>query len=394
MAPILVSACTVALLLTLFWYVGQKDFEDDQKARGLLKYKGKWGTPEQVEEWKMTNQGLVRFKDSWVTPEERSRLEKFEQEQLAKGLVEYKGKWGTPKEVERWKQEDFERKQLAKGLIKHKGRWVTPREKFELEQIEKGLVKFVDRKCREIWGTPQQVEEWKRIELGLRNNFADYAPREFEKFIAGLFQKMGYKVSLGPYVGDYGVDVIAQKDDRRILIQIKKYARGHLVGNREVRDALGAIWGKADKAIFVTTSDFTEQAYEQARDAPIELWNHRTLKNFTERYFIGTTEEKAQQKTEDAEDETQEKTIDVYKEAFPELSEEEAELQETQEFDMDFEDDEEDPENDVPHRSIILTSCKHENVARSFSTVGGEPRRVVTKCLDCGKVLKTDRISR
>ena len=85
----------------------------------------------------------------------------------------------------------------------------------------------------------------------------------------------------------------------------------------------------------------------------------------------------------------------IYREAFPELSEEEAELQETQEIDMDFEDEEEeDPENEVPHTSIILTSCRHENVTRSFSTVRGEPRRVITKCLDCGKVLKTDRISR
>ena len=215
---------------------------------------------------------------------------------------------------------------------------IEKKKKFEKSMGEKGLQKFVDRHGHEHWGTMQQVTEWERIDTALRNNFADYSPREFEKFIARLFKKMGYEVRLGPYVGDYGVDIIAQKDDRRILIQVKKYARGHLVGNREVRDALGAIWGKADKAIIITTSDFTEQAYEQAKDAPIELWNHRTLENFVGKYFIGATKEKVQ-RNEDAKNTAEEETINTYKETFPELSEEELELQKTQEIDMDFEDE-------------------------------------------------------
>lgn len=39
--------------------------------------------------------------------------------------------------------------------------------------------------------------------------------------------------------------------------------------------------------------------------------------------------------------------------------------------------------------------CKHENVMLiPVFQVRGEPRRVIKKCLDCGKVLKRDRISR
>ncbi len=39
--------------------------------------------------------------------------------------------------------------------------------------------------------------------------------------------------------------------------------------------------------------------------------------------------------------------------------------------------------------------CRHENVIHvPVFQVRGEPRRVLKKCLDCGKVLEKDRISR
>lgn len=42
-----------------------------------------------------------------------------------------------------------------------------------------------------------------------------------------------------------------------------------------------------------------------------------------------------------------------------------------------------------------LAGCKHENVMLiPVFQVKGEPRRVIKKCLDCGKILKKDRISR
>ncbi|MGB9923351.1 MAG: restriction endonuclease [Pseudothermotoga sp.] len=262
---------------------------------------------------------------------------------------------------------------------------IKEKETFRDNMKKKGLVPFVNRYGEEKWGTPSQVEEWKRIEISLKNHFADYSPREFEKFVARLFSAMGYEVSLGPYVGDYGADIIASKDNRRILIQVKKYAQGNLVGNREVRDTLGAVWGKADKAIIVTTSDFTEQAYEQAKGAPIELWNYQTLEEYVEKYLLKTSDESATIK-ESVADYQEEKETNLYREACPELSEEEAELQETQEMDMDFEDEE-----DCAHEA----DCKHLNVMQiPVFYVRGEPRRVIKKCADCGKILETQNIGR
>ena len=108
-----------------------------------------------------------------------------------------------------------------------------------------------------------------------------------------------------------------------------------------------------------------------------------------------TSMEEASRPTAITKEETEDEAASIYREAFPELKEE-VELRETQEIDMDFEDEEEEyPENEEPYASANLASCRHENVRQiPIFNVGGEPRRVITKCLDCGKVLKTDHISR
>lgn len=162
---------------------------------------------------------------------------------------------------------------------------------YEANMQARGFVKFVDRNGQEKWGMPQQVREWKTIDFGLRDNFASYSPRKFEEFVANLFGKMGYTTELGKYAGDYGADIIARKGDDVVLVQVKRYRKGNNVGAPDVQKALGAMWKfNANKAVFVTSSDFTIQAEEQAEGAPIELWNHKTLEKFVEKYFIDETE--------------------------------------------------------------------------------------------------------
>jgi len=161
------------------------------------------------------------------------------------------------------------------------------REDFERAQKEKGLVKFVSHNGEERWGEPEQVKRWKELDIGLSNNFADYTPREFEKFVCELFRKMGYNAESTPSTGDYGVDVVAQKDGNTVAIQVKKYKEGNNVGAQTIQQTLGAMWKvKADQSILITTSGFTVYAQEQAREAPIELWDKRTLHEIVRKYMM------------------------------------------------------------------------------------------------------------
>lgn len=158
--------------------------------------------------------------------------------------------------------------------------------KLEQEMKEKGLFKFIDRNRNIRYGTPEQLKKWRAIDIDMGNNFKGLAPREFESLIRDLFEKMGYRTQLTPYVGDYGADVIARKDEDIIVIEVKKW-QTTMVGSPEVQKLLGSLFKyKAKKAIFVTTSEFTEQAKEIERNAPLELWNSQKLNNMLEKYFI------------------------------------------------------------------------------------------------------------
>jgi restriction endonuclease Mrr len=152
------------------------------------------------------------------------------------------------------------------------------KEIFEEGQKANGLQK-VNYKGSETWATPEQVREWKYIEVDLENNFQKLSPRQFEKAIQDLFVKMNYEVTLTNYIGDYGADLIVKKDSEILVVQCKKYMEKHKVGAPEVQRTLGSMYRyNASKAILVTTSDFTNKARIQAREAPIELWNNRILR--------------------------------------------------------------------------------------------------------------------
>ena len=122
------------------------------------------------------------------------------------------------------------------------------------------------------------------------NDLYKLNPYEFEKFIEDLFSKMDYSArvttkSNGNEGGDYGADLIAKKNGNTIIVQVKRWRSGNLVGADAIRSTLGAMPKfKADKSIILTTSDFTEQAYEQAKEAPIELWNGRYLEELIAKY--------------------------------------------------------------------------------------------------------------
>ena len=142
-------------------------------------------------------------------------------------------------------------------------------------------------KFKDKWGMPEQVKRWREIDIGLENNFADYSPYEFEEFIAKLFRKMGYTVETTSKSKDFGTDVIAKRGGETISIQVKKNAIGNNVGAQVVQQTLGSMWKfKANKSIIITTSDFTVQAEEQAKGAPVELWNRKVLEKTVRKYFI------------------------------------------------------------------------------------------------------------
>jgi HJR/Mrr/RecB family endonuclease len=107
--------------------------------------------------------------------------------------------------------------------------------------------------------------------------------RDFEKFVANLFEKMGYEVErLGGWGGDYGADLIATNPETgmRYAVQAKKWTI-FKVGTSAIKEVLLA-WAvyDCDAGIVVTNNYFTERAGIlpcKIKKLRVDLWDRDVL---------------------------------------------------------------------------------------------------------------------
>jgi hypothetical protein len=99
------------------------DHEGANVALGRVQFMGEWMTPaereqriQQGKDEEMRARGLVKWKDQWVTPEDKAKLEQ--------GLRKHDGKWMTEDEIKE-----------AQGYVRHNGKWVKKDELAVLEII-------------------------------------------------------------------------------------------------------------------------------------------------------------------------------------------------------------------------------------------------------------------
>lgn len=110
--------------------------------------------------------------------------------------------------------------------------------------------------------------------LESRPNLMDLNPYEFEHLVSNLFKELGLETKLTRSSRDGGVDVVAF-DIRpiiggKVVIQAKRYR--NTVGVAAVRDLFGTMMNEgANKGILVTTSGYGPDAFQFAKDKPIEL---------------------------------------------------------------------------------------------------------------------------
>ena len=100
----------------------------------------------------------------------------------------------------------------------------------------------------------------------------------FEQMAVDLLVKMGYGRPDDSYAtvasGDGGIDGILYEDKlgfSKILIQAKHWERDRVVGRPELQQFKGAITGKTDKGVFITTGKFSNEAREYAKESHIIL---------------------------------------------------------------------------------------------------------------------------
>jgi restriction system protein len=150
---------------------------------------------------------------------------------------------------------------------------VTP-----MAQVDKGDTRFTEGRV---------VGE--NMEQG--QNIAAMDWEEFEHLIRELFEKEfaegGGEVNVTQSSRDGGIDAVIFDPDPlrggKIVVQAKRYTR--TVGVSAVRDLYGTVMNEgANKGILVTTSGFGPDAYDFAKDKPIQLLSGGNLLSLLEQH--------------------------------------------------------------------------------------------------------------
>lgn len=123
------------------------------------------------------------------------------------------------------------------------------------EQIQQGIARIHEAVSKE-----------------LLDRLLDKEPAFFEQAVVDLLLAMGYGGSDGggaatQLVNDGGIDGVIDQDIlglSKVYVQAKRYKPGNTVGRPDLQGFVGALSGKADRGVFITTSSFSPGAVEYA----------------------------------------------------------------------------------------------------------------------------------
>ena len=154
--------------------------------------------------------------------------------------------------------------EIVKAVRDQNKSTLPPKIKTSSEKIEQEVTEEIDK-----------TEEWKEQ---LLNILYEITPAAFERLAQRILRESGFfQVEVTGKVGDGGIDGkgivrVSGLLSFHVIFQCKRY-KGSITPS-QIRDFRGAMQGRADKGLFITTGTFTREAIKEAtRDGapPIDL---------------------------------------------------------------------------------------------------------------------------
>ncbi len=218
-----------------------------------------------------SNMTEVQYRLAWS----RTYLKKF-------GLLETprRGLWSLTKKAEQVSGVDTKEVQRFVRQLDRKGRQAKPTtgENGDQAELEK----------------PEEAKTWRAtLHLILLKSLS---PAAFERLIQRVLRQSGFiQVEVTGRTGDGGIDGkgIARIHgfmSFHVVFQCKRWQG--VVGSSEIRDFRGAMVGRADKGLFITTGTFSRDAIKEAtRDGapPIDLVDGDLLADKLKELGLGVT---------------------------------------------------------------------------------------------------------
>ncbi len=155
---------------------------------------------------------------------------------------------------------------------------------------------------------PDSVDPTEQVEQGVARLNEDVAaqllerllgnePAFFEQAVVRLLVGMGYggadgRATVTGQSGDEGIDGIIDQDAlglNRVYVQAKRYAVDRSIGRPDLQAFVGALSGKADGGVFMTTARFSKEAVAYTNGVPTRLIliDGARLTNLMIRYGVG-----------------------------------------------------------------------------------------------------------
>ena len=171
-------------------------------------------------------------------------------------------------EIDRIKREqkqyyDIQVNKLAQSLAEKKARELFRQEEERKKRVERHRV-------YELYQTANQ----KLAECDSMNGF------QFERFCGDLLRNNGFRnVEVTQGSGDYGIDILAEKDEVTYAIQCKCYSSK--IGNKVIQEVYsGKAFYNRMVGVIMTNNYFTQSAIDTAKKTKILLWNRDKIKDF------------------------------------------------------------------------------------------------------------------
>lgn len=104
---------------------------------------------------------------------------------------------------------------------------------------------------------------------------------QFEAYLRALFKELGYKSTVTQGSGDFGADLIMKNDNKKVVVQAKRYGYNNKVSLGAVQEVYSAMpYYNADQGIVITNSYYTDSAKKLAKACKIRLLDREDLIHF------------------------------------------------------------------------------------------------------------------
>lgn len=176
-----------------------------------------------------------------------------------------------------------------------------PLQSVDVDEIARTARSCAEQRSETIFAGPNPVDEsglaeslpgdWREQ---LRQTLLELSPGAFERLVMRLLRESGFvQVEVTGRSGDGGIDGkgIAKLQgilSFHVVFQCKRYKDS--ISSPAIRDFRGAMIGRADKGLFITTGAFTNEALKEATRAgapPIDLVDGEDLALMLKQFRLG-----------------------------------------------------------------------------------------------------------